>query len=187
MLWRRNISFALSLSIASADASTLEPVYGIPISSSIPWMQPSSPRRPCSARNATSISAVADGAVDRRPSRRRRARPRGPAPRARGRRLRRSGARPLAPRSFRPSIPLRAASSSVIPRSCGLAVPSFAPCSREVDSCTNHHKSPRREAVVCPAGHARPWLGHASKGHVSRTGTRVKRPTFGPRMSAAGW
>jgi hypothetical protein len=57
MLWRRNISFALSLSIARADPRTFDPVYGIAIISSIPWMQPSSPRRPCRARNATSIFA----------------------------------------------------------------------------------------------------------------------------------
>jgi hypothetical protein len=34
---------AFALFIASADASTPEPVYGMPSSSSMPWMQPSSP------------------------------------------------------------------------------------------------------------------------------------------------
>src|ERR1700687_2946183 len=42
-------SLVRHLSIASADAITPLPVYGIPRTSSAPWMVPSSPKRPWSA------------------------------------------------------------------------------------------------------------------------------------------
>jgi hypothetical protein len=44
----------LRLSIASALASTPDPVYGIPENSSSPWIEPSSPNGPCMAMNARS-------------------------------------------------------------------------------------------------------------------------------------
>ena len=46
---------AITLSIASAEASTPDPVYGMPRVSSRPWSLPSSPHGPCSAMNAMSI------------------------------------------------------------------------------------------------------------------------------------
>src|SRR5207245_5290414 len=45
-----------SLSIASALASTPDPVYGMPSNSSRPWIVPSSPYGPCRAMNATSTA-----------------------------------------------------------------------------------------------------------------------------------
>ena len=44
------------LSIAAADANTPEPTYGIPASSSNPWIVPSSPHGPCSTGKTTSTS-----------------------------------------------------------------------------------------------------------------------------------
>ena len=93
-----------------------DPVYGMPSSSSIPWTQPSSPPRPCSARKATSIVGLSHQLVDSA-----RLRPehdahdvvplstRAPRPRRRP-----SEARPRAPRSFRPSEPRRASSPCCI-------------------------------------------------------------------------
>src|SRR5512143_3542221 len=40
-----------------AEAATPDPVYGSPASSHAAWIQPSSPNRPCRARNATSTPA----------------------------------------------------------------------------------------------------------------------------------
>ena len=53
----------MTLSIASADASTPEPTYGMPSSSSIPWIVPSSPHWPWMAMKATSIGRPAPAAV----------------------------------------------------------------------------------------------------------------------------
>ena len=50
--------FATSLSIASAEASTPEPVYGTPMVSRSPWMRPSSPQVPWSAMSTTSIGSA---------------------------------------------------------------------------------------------------------------------------------
>src|SRR6185503_9299196 len=62
---RREDALGMTLSIARADASTPDPVYGMPIVSSRPWMRPSSPHVPCSARRTTSTGpALFDMPVD---------------------------------------------------------------------------------------------------------------------------
>src|SRR5271168_3149668 len=51
----RNRRFCTSLSMPTAEASTPEPTYGTPASSSSPCTVPSSPNVPCSTGNITSI------------------------------------------------------------------------------------------------------------------------------------
>src|SRR5512144_2490727 len=52
-------SFVRHLSIASAEAITPLPVYGMRIASSAPCTMPSSPKRPCSAMNARAKPSAA--------------------------------------------------------------------------------------------------------------------------------
>ncbi len=59
----RKSTFATTLSMPTAEASTPEPVYGMAIASRRPWMQPSSPQRPCSALKATSMPSLASCAA----------------------------------------------------------------------------------------------------------------------------
>src|SRR6218665_3089470 len=51
-----NIVFVTCLSIPTAEASTPFPTYGRPSNSSIPWIVPSSPNRPCRIGKTTSTS-----------------------------------------------------------------------------------------------------------------------------------
>jgi len=55
---RRSTDLAASLSKARRLASKLDPVWGIPRSSRIDATVPSSPKRPCRARKATSNSPL---------------------------------------------------------------------------------------------------------------------------------
>src|SRR5512146_1963123 len=59
MASRSNTRLLIALSMASALASTPEPVYTLPASSSAAWMVPSSPYVPCSAMNTTSAAVTA--------------------------------------------------------------------------------------------------------------------------------
>ena len=53
----RNRTFCTALSIPTAEPRTPAPTYGTPARSSIPWIVPSSPKRPCSTGNTTSTDS----------------------------------------------------------------------------------------------------------------------------------
>src|SRR5690554_7992 len=61
----RHNCFVRDLSMANAQPSTSDPVNGIPKQFNTAWVSPSSPPRPCSAINATSICKFANSSNER--------------------------------------------------------------------------------------------------------------------------